>query len=377
MAAAYYNEIDPKAAAWLRELIAQGHIAPGTVDERDIQDVRPDELVGFTQCHFFAGIGGWSYALRLAGWPDDRPVWTGSCPCQPFSAAGKRAGFADERHLWPAWFWLIEQRRPGVVFGEQVASPDGLKWFDLVSTDMEGAGYACAAFDLGAAGVGAPNIRQRLWFMAVSQRAELHRYWPVQDGPQGGPANSGGLGIPGGKGLARPSRQSGDDAAQCPPVERAGGQLGDLGHTKGRGFGIDGSAPGNAGHADQPSAIDGLVNPNPKRRDGQRLHVRPGRPLQDQVEAARGGEVGPLEHAAKQQVGIPGLAWESRSPTSGYWRDAEWIYCTDGKWRPVEPGTFPLAHGVPARVGRLRGYGNAINPIAAQKFIEAVREIIG
>jgi hypothetical protein len=56
------------------------------------------------------------------------------------------------------------------------------------------------------------------------------------------------------------------------------------------------------------------------------------------------------------------------------WEEAEWIACTDGKARPVEPGTFPLAHGVPARVGRLRGYGNAIVPAVAAAFIEAYCE---
>jgi DNA (cytosine-5)-methyltransferase 1 len=168
---AYYNEIDPKAAAWLRELIKQGHIAHGVVDERSISDVKPNELVGFTQCHFFAGIGGWSLALRLAGWPDDRPVWTGSCPCQPFSAAGRRGGMSDERHLWPHWHHLINQCRPATVFGEQVASKDGLGWLDLVSADMEATGYAFAAADLCAAGVGAPHIRQRLWFVGMADSA--------------------------------------------------------------------------------------------------------------------------------------------------------------------------------------------------------------
>ena len=136
------------------------------MDERSISDVRPDELQEFTQCHFFAGIGVWSYALRSAGWEDDRPVWTGSCPCQPFSGAGNRKGMADKRHLWPHWFHLIEQCRPSTVFGEQVASKDGLGWIDLVQADMEGADYAIGAFDLCSAGFGAPHIRQRLWFVA-------------------------------------------------------------------------------------------------------------------------------------------------------------------------------------------------------------------
>ena len=167
--AAYYNEHDKFAAAWLRELISRNLIASGEVDERSIEDVVPSELLGFTQCHFFAGIGVWSYALRRAGWPDDRPVWTGSCPCQPFSAAGKGKGIADERHLWPAFYHLIRQCKPGVVFGEQVASKDGLGWLDIVQADLEAARYSVGAVDLCAAGLGAPHIRQRLYWVADHQ----------------------------------------------------------------------------------------------------------------------------------------------------------------------------------------------------------------
>jgi DNA (cytosine-5)-methyltransferase 1 len=162
----YYNEIDPFCCQWLRNLIEAGLIARGEVDERDIRDVTSSDLCGFTQCHWFAGIGGWSYALRLAGWPDDRPAWTGSCPCQPFSAAGKGAGFADERHLWPAWFHLISACCPPVVFGEQVSSPIALKWLDVVVMNFEEIGYDFAAADLCASGVGAPHIRQRLYWVA-------------------------------------------------------------------------------------------------------------------------------------------------------------------------------------------------------------------
>lgn len=122
---AYYNEIDPKAAQWLRNLIAAGLIADGEVDNRSIVDVHADDVRGFDQAHLFAGIGVWSYALRLAGWPDDRRVLTVSCPCQPFSSAGKRRGKDDERHLWPEAHRLIDAYRPPAIFGEQVASPAG------------------------------------------------------------------------------------------------------------------------------------------------------------------------------------------------------------------------------------------------------------
>src|SRR3990167_3309321 len=167
-AQAYYNEIDPQAAQWLRNLISEGLIAPGEVDQRSIEDVRPSDLNGFIQGHFFAGIGVWSYALRNSGWPDDRPAWTGSCPCQPFSAAGAGAGFADERHLWPAWYHLISQCKPSVVFGEQVETAIKHAWLDLVQAHLERSGYAVGAVGLPAAGVGAPHIRQRVSCVADS-----------------------------------------------------------------------------------------------------------------------------------------------------------------------------------------------------------------
>ena len=171
----YYNEFDPYAAQWLRNLIDAGHIAKGDVDTRSIKDVNASELVGYVQCHFFAGLGGWSHALRLAGWPDDRPVWTGSCPCQPFSAAGTQKGTADDRHLWPVWFNLIRECRPGVVFGEQVEAAINHGWLDLVQSDLESEGYACGAAGIPAAGVGAPHIRQRLWFVADDTNSRRSR----------------------------------------------------------------------------------------------------------------------------------------------------------------------------------------------------------
>ena len=219
----YYNELDGGAAAWLRELIADGLIPAGEVDERSICDVRGRELDGFGQCHFFAGIGGWPDALRLAGWPEEREVWTGSCPCPPFSCAGKKKccpscesealiphphktgvfacaecehqWYADGRHLWPEMLRLVRQCSPAVVFGEQVASEDGLFWLAGVRATLEGCGYAVGAADLPAAGLGAPHIRQRLWWVADAEATERRRVaHPCECGPQAQTGGCGGLG---------------------------------------------------------------------------------------------------------------------------------------------------------------------------------------
>lgn len=164
----YYNDSDPAAAEWLRELVAERLIPDGDVDTRDIISVAASDLKGYTQCHFFAGIGGWSLALQLAGWPEDKPVWTGSCPCQPFSAAGKQLGIADERDLWPAFFRLIAECKPEFVFGEQVENAIRHGWLDRVYTDMEGENYSIGAAVLGAHSVGAPHRRYRLYWGGVS-----------------------------------------------------------------------------------------------------------------------------------------------------------------------------------------------------------------
>ncbi|QDJ35870.1 DNA cytosine methyltransferase [Bordetella hinzii] len=341
-AAAYYNEIDPYAADWLRNLIAAGHIAPGDVDERSIEDVHPDDLRPYTQCHFFAGIGVWSYALRRAGWRDDRPVWTGSCPCQPFSAAGKGTAFDDERHLWPAWHWLIQECRPPVVFGEQVASKDAVPWLDLVQTDLEALGYDSGAVPFPSASIGAPHIRDRTYFVAHAagqgfQGRQLGRQ--RLDAQQPAVERSGGAGR---LADAKNKRQRRDDRLLGTPksdgVPKVSG--------KGTWFTVSRSNGAVRGMADT------LLQQRP---DGQ--------PGISHVDDQSGRD----ESAAT----LAGLRGDLRpGPVNGFWRAADWLLCRDGKWRPVEPGTFPLAHGAPARVGRLRAYGNAINAVQAQIFIE-------
>ena len=164
----YYNDNDKYIVKWLKYLIDQKIIPKGDVDDRDIREIKPSELEKYTQCHFFAGIGGWPYALKLANWRKSEPVWTGSCPCQPFSNAGKSKNLNDERHLWPAFRWLIAQCKPATVFGEQVAGKLGSRWLSGVRFDLEAMGYAVGAANLCAAGVGSPQIRQRLFYVGYA-----------------------------------------------------------------------------------------------------------------------------------------------------------------------------------------------------------------
>jgi DNA (cytosine-5)-methyltransferase 1 len=325
MSRAYYNEHDPFAAAWLRELIKAGLIADGDVDERSITEVTADDVRGYTQAHWFAGIGGWSYALRLAGWPDDRSVWTGSCPCQPFSAAGKQVGGRDDRHLWPHWARLIGECRPVTIFGEQVESAIAHGWLDAVFDDLEREGYACGAACLPAASVGAFHIRQRLWFVADAEgrdgRLPIQRRRSFQAGTQ-----------------SERGREVGDLVLTC-----HAGLQGLIGH------GNNGNEPGRvAAQPSRPLAAAGAVGGMADTEcDGWRSDITVGQ--------SEGRIIDGRDHP---------------------WFAADWIYCRDGKARPTEPGVFPLAHGVPARVGRLRGYGNAIVPHVAAEVIAAYLETV-
>jgi len=340
MTGAYYNEIEPYPSQWMRNLIDGGHIASGVVDERSIVDVQPEDI-GDGQAHFFAGVGVWSYALRLAGVPDEASIWTGSCPCQPFSTAGNGRGADDERHLWPEFFRLISQRRPAIVFGEQVASSDGRAWLAAVRADLETLGYAVGASDLCAAGAGSDHARQRLFWVAYAVRTGRTEGWPISGGGQasGRSGSGGGLGDAdridsgrnGGAGARAKAAGSGEG--------RSDRRLSDLAGAPDR----DGGRMGDAYHARPQGHGGSLAVNDPEGR-----------------------------HAAERHNPSPGF----QLPPVERW----WVECDDpvrGRLiRPAEPGTFPLAHGAASRVGRLRAYGNAINARVAAAFIRAALDAI-
>jgi DNA (cytosine-5)-methyltransferase 1 len=372
--AAYYNENDPFAAGWLRQLISRGLIAQGDVDERSIADVQPGDLAEYTQCHFFAGIGGWSYALRLAGWPDDRPVWTGSCPCQPFSAAGQQKGFADARHLWPVWFRLIRECRPLTIFGEQVDK--ALQWLDLVSGDLEGEGYAVGSAIVGAHSVGAPHRRQRIYWVGnsdstrLSQRIGERGFQQKTMGTQEGKTFVGGSDF---DSVALPNgRDPGAEREQRSGEQRLlaeGGSAGSMVEPEGKQMGI----PGRTWEPRIP-----MGDPDSTRPQGRSV----GGDCADQLAAVEGsvaGRVGAAEHTERwAELEIDGnthLRNGLGRPSDTPWSSCDWLWCRDSRYRPVEAGTFPLAHGIPNRVGALRGYGNAIIPQVAAEFIASYMEV--
>ena len=368
---AFYNEIDPAAAAWLRWLIDHGHIAPGVVDTRSITEIQPHDLDGFTQVHFFAGIGGWSHAARLAGWPDDRPLWTGSCPCQPFSVAGKGAGSADARHLWPDFHRLISARRPTVVMGEQVAGAAGYGWFDGVAADLASENYASRYVDIPSCAVDAPHIRQRGYWIAVANAARCGQ----SDGIVG---------------LGR--RQEG----ALPEWSDAGaGELADS-NDDGR-HGQEGDASEPSGNGQNRGLHHGVYSGNAERRDSTLADAKgqhggrnesqwgsQGRTIDGRADARCGhaGDVGDAIGArleGQRRHGDTGRRPNEARPVATangtFWSDADWLTCHDGKARRAQPGISMLVDGLPGRVAAWRGFGNAINPVLAAEVIAAFLDV--
>lgn len=369
---AYYNEIDPSAAHILRALIEADVIAAGDVDTRSIKEVMPDDLIGYTQCHFFAGGGLWSVAARLAGWPDDEPIWTGSCPCQPFSAAGKGGGTDDPRHLWPDLHRLISARRPVVVMGEQVAGAAGYDWFDGVSADLAVEAYKSRSVDFPACSIDAPHQRNRQYWIAVADAIGgecdggpiiSERRSERGNASIGSHAGGGQNRLVNASSIGRSEGQPQSEILSRRPAfagaDASGVTLGDafgegLERQRWDGDDIRRSEPHRSvAAADGAGASSNLAGSHGVQRREQREF------------ASNGGARPRAQHS-----GVHG-----RNGT--HWSDTEWIICHDGKARRTKPGLRLLAHGVSGRVDLWRVGGNAIVPQAAAEVIASFIDVYG
>lgn len=399
----FYNDNDPRICAWLEELQSSNLIPKGKVDGRDIRKLKSKDLRGFTQHHFFCGIGGWPAALELAGWPTDRPVWSASLPCQPWSAAGKQKGTKDERDLCPAFLELVRELRPETIFGEQVASnltvgcigdTDGESeeegspilrgfekligtidgetdektsvWLDRVSDELEKEGYTIGAVVLPACSVGAPHRRYRIFWVANRQdikheRSRDSRQW------REGFANCGDVSL---------------SDAECSERRALNGSCGDEGRNglpqreEGPGrIGVD-SEDGKLENSDSRRWNARRPEPRPSEAgsqpgfSGQNISVgqsdssgsQPGQQAAQRNghwhsaepasgELAKSSQSGlEMEGHSKHEQGQNGI-WQASltgdASRRGYWSNFELCHFTDGKIRRIEPGTFPVAPRLP------------------------------
>ncbi|QQQ00914.1 DNA cytosine methyltransferase [Lysobacter enzymogenes] len=378
--AVYYNEIDPYLCQWLKNLMGAGLIPAGDVDDRDIRFVSADDVRGYAQCHFFAGIGGFAYAARLAAWPDDTALWTGGFPCQPFSVAGNQRAQADDRHLWPELHRLIAQARPALFLGENVAGLIALG-LDGVLADLEGEGYASRAVVVPACAVNAPHRRDRVWI--VGQR--------LADGS-------------GERRQQIPGRALGDEASD------AGGAP--AGHHQLAGGGEGGLADRDGERPREAGQLRGRAAQRPTGRgEGGLEHAARERRGEGQSEAIlweRGDCATPGASAREFNAGEPVGAGETSDGAGGgnravrrpagsgaagsvgnahvpgsqgrdeHWqRTGQWAAWQAGRTlagrRIPDAGIRLLAHGLPARVPRLRAAGNAIVPQVAAEILRALR----
>ncbi len=254
----------------------------------------------------------------------DCDILTAGYPCQPFSVAGKQRGAEDDRHIWPEIRTIVEAKRPTWCVFENVYGHIKLG-LDEVLSDLEAIGYATRPFVVPACAVNAPHKRNRVWIVGNTQ----HDGSPSTEVE--GKHKEDARGASEGK---KASKQS----------ERTGGR-------------------GNDSNVADTDSDDG------RHRSGSESQER-----QARVEHGRGGKRQPVgitdeDVAYTNGTGSQGQRGQHRLPEDQREEQASWT-----RWWEFEPSVGRVVNGLPRRVDRIRGLGNAIVPAIAQQIGIAIKE---
>jgi DNA (cytosine-5)-methyltransferase 1 len=337
-------------------------------------------------------------------------IITGGFPCQPFSVAGKQKGTSDDRHLWPEMFRIIQELKPRWVIGENVKGlvnlQDGMV-FETVCTDLEGEGYEVRAFNIPAAGVGAPHRRERIWIVAHRKesmvnaddvRLEQHNetkeetsWWRTSTTfePTSDVVNT----ISNGE--RREISRSDEEERRIQEEHRQDNSSARLTSR------TSSIRQTNNGHEDMEDSRRTLQqgtelrekNEDEVREGYANQHQRSGSPSESNVadtyarlsngtyeEVQSRGQTS--DTSSKGSTDVANTKSSDRHDNEAVTRDGgsstQEVFGNgssvsgEGSWWNVEPDVGRVAHGIPGRVYRLKGLGNSIVPKIAEEIGRAI-----
>jgi DNA (cytosine-5)-methyltransferase 1 len=356
----------------------------------------------------FSGIGGFDLGLERAGmtvrWQVEKDAWCrrvlakhwpdvpryekvedvgdelepvdlicGGFPCQPVSVAGHQKGTSDDRWLWPEFRRIVGILRPRYVLMENVPglfTANRGHAFGEILGDLADLGYDCEWTVLSAADVGAPHLRKRVWIVAD---ADADRRDPKSDGQGRESRSSFGSTVALGERRVDQRRRLGQEPgvadAEGEP-ERSRLRQSQPGRQRGR---RPGDIRGSLADAESNRRRPGRPRGSHPRRQG-----KPEYALQTVADADRPGRE---EQRGTKPVGAELALAERRGPEMAdadhEGQSSRTVYAIEGtslseftsshQWWRTEPDVGRVAHGVPRRVDRLRGLGNAIVPRCAEE----------